>query len=107
MNRLQYVVILLVAAVACATPSAPPRLLVLQISNDLGRSIAEIHKKPCGDLDMAFTPIERSRFAPGEKRGLVLPSICIDLIAYDSRGRIVGEQRGLEMLPDASWVLRR
>jgi len=106
MSRLHHVVILLVAAVACAA-SPPARLLVLQVSNELGRSIAEIHKKSCGDLDLAFSPIEGSAFAPGETRGLILPPTCIDLIAYDLRGRIVGEQRGLTMLPDASWVLRR
>ena len=106
MRRLHTVVILLVAAVAC-TKSLPAETLILQISNQLGRSISEIHKKPCGDLEISFTPIESSRFAPGESRGLVLPATCVDLVAYDSRGHIVGEQRGLTMRPGARWVLRR
>ena len=96
----------LVAMVACASPP-PPRLLVFQVSNELGRAIGEIHMKPCGDLELAFVPIEGSDMAPGESRGLLLPPTCVDLVAYDLRGRVVGEQRGLRMLPDASWVLRR
>jgi hypothetical protein len=73
----------------------------------LDRSISEIHKKSCGDLELSFEPIADWHLPAGEKRGLTLPSTCIDLIAYDSRGHIVGEQRGLEMLPDATWQLRK
>jgi hypothetical protein len=99
-------VVLLVAMVACAAPPST-RTLVLQVTNELGRTIAEIHRKSCDDLELAFSPLEASRLEPGEKRGFVLPPTCVDLVAYDSRGRIVGEQRGLRMLPDATWVLRR
>jgi hypothetical protein len=106
MNRLPSRILPIVALAACTTTPAE-RVLVLHISNELGRSIAKIHQKSCGDLEMSFEPIERSHFAPGEERGLVLPPTCVDLVAYDSRGRIVGEQRGLEMLPNARWVLRR
>ena len=98
---------ILIAFISCAGPPSPPSQLVLFVSNELGRSVAEIHKKACDDLDLSFEPIEGSRLAAGERRGLVLPSTCVDLIAYDSRGHIVGEQRGLEMLPDAKWVLRK
>jgi hypothetical protein len=98
--------VLFVAMVACASPP-PTRTLVLQVTNEQGRTIAEIHSKSCDDLELAFSPIEASRLEPGEKRGFVLPPTCVDLVAYDSRGRIVGEQRGLRMLPDATWVLRR
>ncbi len=99
-------VVMLVAVVACASPP-PVRSLVFEVSNELGRAIGAIYKKPCGDLELAFSPIEDSDLAPGESRGLRLPSTCVDLIAYDLRGRVVGEQRGLVMLPEASWVLRK
>ncbi len=95
-----------VLILACTSPTARPEIL-LRVSNELGRDIAEIRKKPCRDLDLAYVPIPGSNLSPGEVRAIALPESCIDLIAYDSRGRIVGEQRGLEMLPGATWVLRR
>jgi hypothetical protein len=98
--------ILLVGALACLAPQ-PRRTLGLSVSNQLGRSIAEIRRKPCGDLELAFKPIDASRVPSGETRGFLLPPTCVDLIAYDERGRLVGEQRGLRMVPGASWVLRR
>lgn len=107
MRRLHLIGILLVATISCASPQPAAQSLVLEISNELGRTIAEIHTKSCDDLDLAFSPIDDSHFASGETRGLVLPPTCVDLVAYDSRGRIVGEQRGLKMRPDARWVLRR
>ncbi len=94
------------AAIACGTP-VPKRAFVLSVSNELGRTITEIRKKSCGDLELAFVPIEDSRLGPGETRGVVLPPTCVDLVAFDSRGRIVGEQRGLTMRPGARWMLRR
>lgn len=93
-------------AVACAAPPTP-RALVLDITNDLGRTVLEIRRKPCGDLELAFVPIKDSRLAAGQTHGIVLPPTCVDLVAFDVRGRIVGEQRGLKMLPGARWVLRR
>jgi hypothetical protein len=96
-----------VVVTACAQPPPPARTLVLSVSNELGRTINEIQRKACEDPDTAFVPIEESRLAAGETRGFVLPPSCVDLVAFDARGRIVGEQRGLTMLPGASWVLRR
>ena len=97
----------LVASWACAQSPPPARTLVLNVTNELGRTINEIERKACDDPDTAFAPIEESRLAAGETRGFVLPPTCVDLVAFDARGRIVGEQRGLTMLPGASWVLRR
>jgi hypothetical protein len=96
----------LMVSTGCRTPVSTS-LLVLTVTNDLGRTISEIRKKPCGDLGLALVPIEDSRFGPGETRGVVLPPTCVDLVAFDSHGRIVGEQRGLTMLAGARWVLRR
>ena len=93
-------------AMACATP-APPPALFLSVTNELGRTISEIRTKSCGDLELAFVPIEGSRFGPGETRAIELPPTCVDLVAFDTRGRVVGEQRELTMLPEARWVLRR
>ena len=98
--------LLLGSAMACAQPE-PSRVLVIDITNELGRTVSEIRQKPCGDLELAFVAIEDSRLAPGETQGIILPPTCIDLVAFDARGRIVGEQRGLTMMPGARWVLRR
>lgn len=115
MNRLKHVVVGLVVAfgslgpvglIGCAKPP-PAETLVLEVSNRLGRSIAEIHKKPCGDMDLSYSPIAGSRVGTGEQRGLVLPATCVDLVAYDSRGRVVGEQHGLTMRLGARWVLTK
>ena len=94
------------AGMACGT-RVPKRELVLNVTNELGRTITEIRKKPCDDLELAFVPIEDSRLGPGETRRVALPPTCVDLVAFDSRGRVVGEMPGLTMLPDARWVLRR
>ncbi len=96
------ILLILGAAIACGTP-----VPILSVSNDFGRTLTEIRKKSCGDIELAFVPIEDSRLGPGETRGVVLPLTHADLVAYDSRGRIVGEQRGLTLRPGARWVLRR
>lgn len=98
--------IVLMTATACAHP-ATSHALLLSISNELGRTIAEVRMKPCGDLEIAFVLVEESRIGAGETRGIELPPTCVDVVAFDTRGRIVGEQRELNMLPGASWVLRR
>jgi hypothetical protein len=99
--------LVLVASWACAHPPAPARTLVLTVSNQLGRTISEIQRKACSDPETAFVPIAESRLGSGETRGFVMPPTCVDLVAFDGRGRIVGEQRDLVMLPGASWALRR
>ena len=98
--------LIIMMTVACVSPP-PARQLELRVSNELGRDIAEIRKKPCDDLEFAYVAIDGSNLAPGERRNIILPATCVDLVAYDAYGRIVGEQRGLEMLPGATWVLRR
>lgn len=100
------IAVLLVGSSACAKP-APDPTLPLRVSNELGRTISELRKKPCGDLEMAFVPIEKSRIRSGEVRAIDLPRTCVDVVAFDARGRIVGEQRNLKMMPSASWVLRK
>ena len=96
----------LLGMASCASPP-PPRTLVLRVSNQLGRPVAEIRSKSCEEGEYAMEPLEDSRLGPGDTKGFVLPPSCVDLVAYDERGRIVGEQRELRMLPGASWVLRR
>ncbi|HKK52128.1 MAG TPA: hypothetical protein VKA74_11100 [Myxococcota bacterium] len=96
---------LLCVGLACASP--PPRTLVLSVSNELGRTLGEIRRKECEAPESALAPIPGSRLASGETRRFILPPSCVDLVAVDVRGRIVGEQRGLRMLPGARWVLRR
>lgn len=90
------ILLVLGAATACGTPTTT-RLLVFSVTNEFGRTVTEIRKQPCGDLEFAFVPIEDSRLGVEETGG----------VAFDSRGRIVGEQRGLRMLSGARWVLRR
>ncbi|MCB9725759.1 MAG: hypothetical protein H6748_17050 [Spirochaetaceae bacterium] len=97
---------LLLCVASCASPP-PPRTLVLRVSNQLGRPVAEIRSKPCEAGEYAMEPLEDSRLGPGDTKGFVLPPSCVDLVAYDERGRVVGEQRELRMMPGASWVLRR
>jgi len=92
------------AVIGCASPS--PRTLVLSVSNELGRNIAEIWQKSCDEQESGLVEIENSKLRPGESRGFVLPPTCIDLLAFDERGRLVGQQRELSMLPGARWVLR-
>ncbi len=94
------------STLACAHAAPPPRL-VLDVTNELGRAISEIRQKSCGDLDLAFVIVPDSRIAAGQTRGIELPRTCVDIVAFDARGRVVGEQRALKMLPGASWVLRR
>lgn len=98
------VLLIVCMGIACSTPK-PPRRLVLQVTNQLGRDIAEIQKSKCGDSNSVV--LEDSRIPAGQRRGFELPPTCVDLVAYDARGRIVGEQRNLKMLPGATWVLQR
>jgi hypothetical protein len=101
-----WVALAMAAGFACASPP-PPRTLVLSVSNQLGRPIAEIWQKDCDEADSGLVELENSTLQPGEERGFVLPPTCVDVLAFDERGRLVGQQRELHMLPGARWVLRR
>lgn len=96
----------LVGMAGCARPPAPRTPLVLSVANHLGRTIAEIRRKDCSEAESSLAALAESRIASGETRRFELPPSCVDLIAIDERGRVVGEQRGLRMLPGATWVLR-
>lgn len=98
--------LLLALGLACASPGPRP-VLVLHVTNDLGRSIREIRTKACEAPEGDFAAVDESRIDPGRTLGVELPPSCVDVVAVDGRGRIVGEQRALEMLPGATWVLRR
>ncbi|MEZ4216173.1 MAG: hypothetical protein R3E88_06825 [Myxococcota bacterium] len=95
-----------VLVAACAAP-APERAPVLTIHNALARTVREVRVKPCEADDAAFRPLADVALRAGETRRVELPSTCIDLVAVDDRDRVVGEQRGLVMLPGATWTLRR
>ena len=100
------VLIALTFSTSCATRRSN-EALVLVVSNELGRTIAEIWRKDCTQPKSEFTEIKDSKLHPGEVGRFELPPTCVDLAAYDERGRLVGEQRDLRMLPGARWVLRR
>lgn len=84
-----------------------PSEAVLTVHNRLARAIFVIERKDCEQDDSAFAPIEDTRMRPGETRRVALPEGCVDLLARDTRGRVVGRQDDLRILPGASWVLRR
>jgi hypothetical protein len=92
-------------ALACAT--AAPRVLVLHVTNELGRTIEEIRMKGCDEPESSLETIDDSKLAPGLSRRFEMPPTCVDLVAYDARGRVVGEQRELTMISSATWVLKR
>ena len=100
------IAVIVLALSGCATPE-PRSTLTLRVSNELGRTISELRRKPCGDLELSFVAIEESRIESGAAREIQLPRSCVDIVAFDERGRIVGEQRNLKMMPGSSWVLRR
>lgn len=80
---------------------------VLTVANRLNRTILAIERKDCEQGEAAFAPIEDTRMRPGESLRLALPSTCLDLLARDTRGNVVGRQDDLRLLPGASWVLSR
>lgn len=94
------------ATSGCAS-APPPRPLVLVVTNALGRSIEAVEVKDCDASPETFSALADSRFEHGEVRRFVLPPTCVDLVAYDARGRVVGRQSGLTMRHGAEWTLRR
>lgn len=94
--------------VGAACASAPPeRPLVLVVTNGLGRPIEAIERKGCDEPESAFVVIEGSRLGAGESGRFVMPEGCLDLVAHDARGRLVGRQSGLYMRHGTRWALRR
>ncbi len=93
-----------IALAACANPPTPP--LVLTVKNASDERIEAIYMKPCGADDLAFQELPGTRLKPDHRVEVELPPHCIDLVAYEERGRLVGEQRGLRMLPGSSWIIR-
>lgn len=87
--------------------SKPPAPIVLEIENRLGRGIARIERKDCGQSEDTFRAIEDSALHPTESRGFTLPPSCVDLRALDARGRVVGQQYALRLVHGARWVLTR
>ena len=89
----------------CATPVQAPPLLV--VKNALGRPVESIQHKRCAAQDPSFAPLEDSRLNAGQTGRFALLDDCVDLVALDDRGRIVGEQRGLSTQNGVRWTLRR
>jgi hypothetical protein len=90
---------------ACASAPPPPPL-TMRISNWSAAPVASIGYKPCGAPDSALNPVASSWIDVGESFDLVLPAECIDVLAFDAEGRVVGEQVRLKMLPGTTWALR-
>ena len=96
---------LLLLGLACATPAAAPPVLVVQ--NALGRSVETIQQKGCNAPELEFASLDDSKVRAGQTRRFALSQPCVDLVALDARGRIVGDQRGLRTRNGARWTLRR
>ena len=92
-------------ALGCATPVQAPPLLV--VKNGLDRPVESIQHKRCSAQDASFAPLDASRMHAGQTRRFPLLHHCVDLVALDDRGRVVGEQRGLPTANGVRWTLRR
>ncbi|MFK7898946.1 MAG: hypothetical protein AB8G23_24160 [Myxococcota bacterium] len=103
--RLSLIGLLLWTVSGCASP--PPSRLVLTISNQSGRGITAVHQKDCEAGELELEPREDSEIRSGQTRRFVMPPSCVDLVAYDARGRVVGEQRAMTVIQGARWELRR
>ena len=98
------ILLVLGAVMACGTPTTT-RLPVFSVTNELGRAITGIRKKPCGDLEFAFVPIEDLRLGVGPAR--VPASRARDFEALIERREVSlasGKRVGATINGSAVWV---
>ena len=92
------------AAILVAACASPPPASVIEVVNHSRHSIASVVQTPCGGGDPQ--ELLRDEIERGDSRRVSVTERCVDLMAVDSRGRIVGQQRELEVLSDATWTIR-
>ncbi len=100
-QRLRLVGALALLLPACAAPP-PPK--ILEVVNRSRYAIVSVRETPCSGGE--GRELLRDEIERGQSRGLPLHEGCVDLVAIDYLGRIVGEQRGLVPLSDVTWTVR-
>ena len=92
-----------VLAWACASPPAP---VTVRVMNHSHNEIESIQMKACASDESALAPLPDTELDADSSMVIEVPSSCIDLVALDRGGEILGQQRDLRALPGTIWSIR-
>ncbi len=95
----------MVAILASACSSQRPQRVapLMHVTNASNTAIQSIRYEACDTPGSGYIPIDHRPLERGETVSFPLVPGCVNLKAFDVRGRIVGEQRSLRMIPGTTW----
>ena len=92
------------AASACATAETERRELT--ITNNSRHLVRAIRFRECTDNPPDYTDIPNTTLRIGHSVVIAVHDPCIDVLAVDENGRVLGKQDRLRIPPKATWLIR-
>jgi hypothetical protein len=88
----------------CATVETErPQLTVTNSSRHL---VETIRFRQCADPPTDYTDIPNTTLRIGHSVDIEVHDPCIDVLAVDENGRVLGQQDRLRIPPKATWLIR-
>jgi hypothetical protein len=92
------------ATAACATvETEKPQLIVTNHSRHL---VQAIRLRQCADQSTDYTDVPNSTLRSGHSVVIEVHDPCIDVLAVDKSGHVLGKQDRLRIPPKATWLIR-
>ena len=92
------------AIVACATVETErPELTVTNKSRHL---VETVRFRQCADHATDYTDIPNTTLRIGQSVVIDVHDSCIDVLAVDEKGHVLGRQDRLRIPPKATWLIR-
>ena len=89
---------------ACATVEIEkPQLTVTNESHHL---VQAIRFRRCAEAPTDYTDIPNTTLRIGHSVDIEVHDPCIDVLAVDENGRVLGQQDRLRIPPKATWLIR-
>ena len=112
-KRIRNILIFLISSllvISCATeapkpPPIPKNPIQLRVHNDSDKFVDTINAKPCGGTTKDYKT-QLTGLKPGQKIMLEIYQQCVDLVALDGFGSVLGELKYLRLNSNITWNIR-
>ena len=95
-----------VVATACACATVETEKPQLTITNNSRHLVQTIRFRQCGDTPTDYTDIPGTTVRIGHSLVIDVHDPCIDVLAVDENGAVLGKQDRLRIPPKATWLIR-
>ena len=90
----------------CAMFLPPVEIKQLIVTNKSPHDITSIKLKLCDESDDQYVAISKISIAINTHIAIDISESCVDVIAVNAKGDIIGSQKRLRIPPKVSWVIR-